>query len=113
MSLDRRDEHLRAGILDAARSLGSRTDDGFVSGQKLAIHARDDHQHAADSEEHAARLIEDLIAWGLLVERPREDGEGNGVVELRHRFFKRTVKASRLWNREIAPIPGVYDRRAD
>lgn len=114
MSLERRDEHLRHSILTNCRVIGSNQPGRWVSGSKLAIAARDDVGQGCQDMDHAERLVNDLVSWSLLEERSAEDeSAGTGKREFRHRAFKLTAKAFRLWNQEIAPIPGVYDRRAD
>jgi len=114
MSLDRRDERLRHSLLEAARHLGNRNPDGWVSGSKLALTARDREGHGVDGDAHAERLLADLLGWGLLAEKdPEPLGGADGAPEPRHRQFKLTAMGWQLLMARIDPIRGVYDRRAE
>jgi hypothetical protein len=99
-------------MLTHARLLGSRSGDGWVTGRKLAIAARDDNGRGAADEAHAADLLGWLVAEGLLTEKDAEP-DSRGTSDLGYRKFKRTDKAHRLWTGEIDPIPGVADRRTE
>jgi hypothetical protein len=110
--MNQRDPQLRASMLTHARLLGVRSADGWVTGRKLAIAARDDDGRGASDEAHAAALIDWLVERGLLVEK-EPDPDSRGAADLGYRKFKRTDKAHRLWTGEIDPIPGVASRSAE
>jgi hypothetical protein len=107
MSLDARDERLRGSLIHWARIHGNRDGDGWVSGSKLAIVARDGERHPVDSDEHAERLLHDLCELQLLVEKQAQPTGGIGARELRHRRYKLTDKGWQLAMGTIDSIPGV------
>jgi hypothetical protein len=106
----RRDEHLRRSLIDCARRLGDREADGWVSGSKLAIAARDANGVACDDEAHAIRLLTDVWALELSTEKARQPTGGIGAPDLRHRRYKITDKGWQLILGQIDTIPGVAGR---
>jgi len=113
VGLDQRESELRASILLHARIAGNRAADGWVTASKLAIAARDESRHGVDSEDQAARLIDDLIEWGLLAEKARQRvvaGLSAGE-DLRYRLLKITDKETLRFMGQLDPIPGIADDR--
>jgi hypothetical protein len=112
MQTAERDAQLRASLLTHARLAGGRQADGWATCNQIAIAARDREHAGAADDAHATRLIDELIEYGLLAEKPRQvTNEGPGQADLRHRMVKLTTKGFRLWMGEIDPVPGVADRR--
>lgn len=110
MSLDRRDEQLRASILERARVDGNLAPGGWVTASHLAIGARDGAGQGVTAD-HALRLINDLVGWGLLDPKGTTHLAGT-EPDLRHYQLKLSEMGWRLWMGQIDPIPGVADRRA-
>lgn len=110
--MSQRDEKLRHSLLTAARILGSNAQNGMVSSTALVQQARDDQQRPVDDDSHAARLLDDLIAYGL-IEEDRPQHLTTAAREFRHRRFRLSKKGFSLWMGDIQPVPGVWDERLE
>lgn len=114
MKSNERDAQLRESMLNHTRLLGSRESDGCTAASKLAIVARDADRVGVDDEAHAARLIDELVEWGLLSEKPLQGTTGNSTRgDLRYRRVRITDLEWKRFTGQIDPIPGVADRRAE
>lgn len=103
-----RDEKLRASILTGARLAGT----DYAAATILVDGARDDDFRGVDGDEHASRLLGDLLALGLIEEQPNIH-LGTRATALRHRRFRLSKKGWALWMGDIPPVPGVWDERLD
>lgn len=110
MSLEDRDRQLRHSMLTHARMLGNKDADRWASCSSIAIVARDHQGHGVDSEEHAARLIDELIEAGFLAEQDQQL-DPRYARNLKYRRVQLTTLGFKLWGEQISAHPLVWDRR--
>jgi hypothetical protein len=107
---EQREAELRGALLVQAHLAGNRAPDGWVAASRLALAARDEDRAGVDDDEQSHRLVDELIALGLLEEkRPTEPGVARG--DLRHRVVRLSDKGRAWYFGQLDPIPGVWHWR--